>query len=618
LAKTKKNYWWLEKYKTKDSFYKEEKESSGWWTSSYKNPTRGWMEKLGHYDWGYSWLDKKKDKKEIAYKKLLEQLQTSINVINSDKLLKVKWSNGENYNSPESDFVYLSPNSLLEESDIGPVVKEEMVDILTGKVYLYKILHSQITKEDFSRSQAFKNSVDSKFGIFISKLWESLETNIAKNFIENNWCGFMPHVVKEIDYSSSDKIKVQAFLDSSVESPSLDAAILGISWNLVHEHNSVEIPDVYDACLDIAENILSKEDTEKQRFKACNEIVREISKILNQKISKSDSEFGGGFSNSRLKINEFKICDEQLFGAEVSNKVDCRLSELTTSRDSDSLVDCDECSIANLKNKFVIKSANDSHKSEYLQKVSDLKNVIMGIKNNFYFINNKLSVSSYGHFSGDIDENNLYKLRMNDDRVMSKTDVLSQKKISVCLLVDESGSMDDKYVEAINATIALSEGLREYFPISIYGHTAETSSVDGCLITEYYTPRNNKIESCVRIEAKSENIDGLAIELVAKKFYLDYPDTRRILFHISDGEPSGSYYGGESAEKHVNNVCNMIRSKLETEVYGIGVCSAFEEGTGRRLYGKNNFVVLDDVDSSVGIITRFLKQICNKNIRIYN
>lgn len=618
MAKTKKSYWWLDKYKTKDSFYKEKKESSEWWSSSYKSSTKGWMEKLGHYDWGYSWLDKKKDKKEAAYRNLLNQLQTSINVIDSDNLLKVKWSNGENYNSPESDTVYLSPDKLLEDTDVGPVVKDDMVDILTGKVYLYKILHGQITKEDFARSLAFKRSYESKLAIFVSKLWESLETNIAKNFIENNWQGFMPHVIKEIDFSSSDKSKVQTFLDQSKENPNLDAIILGIAWNLVHEHNTVEIPDVYDPCLSIAEEILGKEETEKHRFRACNDIVREINKIVNQINNKSSSSEFGSLCKSSSGISNFDVCDQQLFGGEVTNGVDSKLADMSTAANSDSLVDCDECNISDLKNKFVVKAANESHKIEYLQKVEDLKSVIAGIKNNFYFINNKLSVCSYGHFSGEIDENNLYKLRMNDDRVMCKTDILSQKKISVCLLVDESGSMDDKYVEAINTTIALAEGLKDYFSISIYGHTAEVGSTDGCLITEYYTPRNSQIESCVRIDAKSENIDGLAIELVGKKFYQDYQQSRRILFHISDGEPSSSLYGGVSAERHVNKVCNMIRSQFETEVYGIGVCDAFSEGTGAKLYGKNNFVILDDIDSSIGIVTRFLKQICNKNTRIYD
>ena len=67
--------------KPKIPFIGKKKESSEWWSSSYKSSTKGWMEKLGHYGWGYSWLDKKKDKKETAYRSLLNQLQTSINVI---------------------------------------------------------------------------------------------------------------------------------------------------------------------------------------------------------------------------------------------------------------------------------------------------------------------------------------------------------------------------------------------------------------------------------------------------------------------------------------------------------------------------------------------------------
>jgi cobalamin biosynthesis protein CobT len=118
------------------------------------------------------------------------------------------------------------------------------------------------------------------------------------------------------------------------------------------------------------------------------------------------------------------------------------------------------------------------------------------------------------------------------------------------------------------------------------------------------------------IDAKEENIDGLSIELVAKQFGQDYPDHRKILFHISDGEPASSHYGGDEAYKHTNEVCQNVRKKLDIEVYGIGICDAFSDPVGNKLYGKENFVVLEDVKSSVGVITRFLKQICNKRINM--
>lgn len=622
MSKTKKTYWWLDKYSVDELEYKKDKKSN-WWGSSYINPTKGWMDKLGGYDFSYSWFDRKKNKKDILYKKLLDQLQTSINVIDCDKNLKVAWSSGEDTNSPDNDCVYLSPDSLIEGDKLNPVVKDNILDVLTGKVYLSKVLHNQINKRDFELSKKFRSTGHTKHSICVSKLWESLETQIAKKFMENNWQGFMPHVVKELDYSSSNKEIVQNYINSSVDKPDLDAIILGISWNIVHEHNSVEIPDVYDECLEFAAETLEKIESEKERFKACSDIVTNISRILKEQEEKSPNppNTNGG---STLSIKDFNICDGQLFGERVKNRTDVDLSQIKSSEEDKSLNSVTNSSafeLNNLKNKFIIPDISPESKDIYIQKVKDLRGVINGIKNNFYFINNKTTLESYGHLSGDIDDNNLYKLSLNDDRIMSKKDIISHKKIAICLLVDESGSMDDKYVQATNVAISLAEGLKDYFGISIYGHTAEHDHDDeyikGCLITEYCTPRNNRIESCVNIEAKSENVDGVAIELVAKKFYQDFPDQRRIIFHISDGEPSSSYYGGHDADKHVSNICQMVRSRLETEVYGIGICDAFESSTGKKLYGSDNYVILDDVESSIGIITRFLKQVCNKNQKVY-
>jgi hypothetical protein len=616
-VKSKKTYWWLNKYSVDDHEYKKEK-SSAWWGSSYKNPTKGWMDKLGGYDLGYSWTDKKKNRKDLAYKKLLDQLQTSINVIDCDKNLKVRWSSGEDINSPENDIIFLSPNDLIEGTGVTPVVQENILDVLTGKVYLSKVLHGQISKKDYNLSCDFKRMGSKKLSVCVSKLWESLEAHIAKKFMEDNWQGFMPHVIKELDYSSSNKEAVQKFINDSVDQPSIYSVTLGISWNLVHEHNPIEIPSVYDECLDSAADMLEKSETEDNRFKACSEIINQINIILKEK---EESRPSLKNSSGSLSIRDFQICDGQLFGEPVKNNVDQNLSNIKTSSEakgSSSLTNCNGFDISSLNNKFDIPRPNLEDKEYYVEKVKNLKNVIQGIKNNFYFINNKMTVDSYGHLSGDIDENNLYKLRLNDDRVMCKTDIVSQKQISVCLLVDESGSMEDLYTEAVNVAVALSEGLKDYFGVHVYGHTAETSSVNGCHITEYYTPRNKRIESCINIHAKNENIDGVAIELVAKKFYQDCPDKRRIIFHISDGEPASSYYSGVDAIQHVDSVCQMVRSKLDTEVYGIGICNAFGDSTGRSLYGKNNYVVLDDVQSSIGIITRFLKQICNKNAKVYS
>jgi nitric oxide reductase activation protein len=107
-----------------------------------------------------------------------------------------------------------------------------------------------------------------------------------------------------------------------------------------------------------------------------------------------------------------------------------------------------------------------------------------------------------------------------------------------------------------------------------------------------------------------ENHDGFAIQHTANAFFRDYGTyDRKIMFVISDGQPAGSNYGGSRARKHMRKVADACRSKLGVEVYGIGIDSAYENATGNEMYGQGNFVVLQDVTSSLPIMARFVRQV---------
>ena len=628
--------WWLDKYDVNKSSYKAYKSSSGgsWWRSSYKSATKGWMDKLGGFGWFDLEYSNREDKKRRLYKRVLNQIQTSINVISGDKELKVRWSDGESQNSPDSNIVHVSPDNLIDDSE---VIVEDTLDVLTGKVYLSSILNKQIVKEDYALANLYrsKENRDSSYAPTI-KLWEALETNIAKKFIEDNWCGFMPHIIKHGESICSKKEAVQSFIDSTLSTPNLQAVISGIAWNLVNSDDMIVIPDIYEKCVDAAVEILENPESENKKLSSCREIVKKVKEILQEQHQENEKQQtdndNDNHNNDNDKLNKsnlsksfksLKITDSELFGLKVKNSTDESLAQIKNDKDEtgkDSVTEINSVDLSAKFSKFVIPEYDYAYDESYKNIVIDLNNCINAVKNNFYFINNKMFLNSFGHISGDVDENNLHKIFLNDDRLMQRKDIVSQKKIAVCLLIDESGSMEDKYIDARNTAIILAEGLKNYFDISIYGHTAEQQTnyefINGCLITEYYTPRNRHIQTCVEISSKSENVDGLAIELVAKKFVEDYPYSRRIIFVISDGEPASTYYGGGEAEEHVNNVCEMVRKRMDTEVYGIGVCDAYSDETGESLYREGNYVILEDVMSSVGIITRFLKQICNKNKRV--
>jgi cobalamin biosynthesis protein CobT len=321
------------------------------------------------------------------------------------------------------------------------------------------------------------------------------------------------------------------------------------------------------------------------------------------------------------------LCDKSLLGEQVDNKTDKTLSEQQASESSKGDEDNSEiCAKApsgmcEMGKNVRVKQEPARDHSAYQSIVSQHRREIGAVRSSLMFRNTHAKMVSYGLRSGDIDENSLFKVCMDDDRVMTRTDAVNSKNIAICLLVDESGSMgcmeggEHFYQQARNVAIVLAEGLKgmDGIDVCIYGHTAE-DGFRGVTLREYYSPRQRNLASLMNIESRAENHDSWAILHTANLFKKDYGDhDRKIMFVISDGVPAGSRYGGSKAINHVLEV-NRSCLKKGIEVYGVGIANAFSRETGEMMYGSDRCVILGDVKSSLGVMTRFIRQIANKQV----
>jgi hypothetical protein len=654
-------------------------ESKWWWKDydydhrdySYSkgSGSRSWMSKIG-YD--SDWWKPKKDKNEV-YQDLLNQLQNSANLIGDEDRgsISVQWSDGQSINNINSkdNVVYLSPDNLITTNGGGSEISEEILDAMTGKVYLASALRETVSPDSFHESivsrriannDAFSQEERSIQSSALA-VWEAMETSIARKKIMEDWAGFGPYIASDAERSTANKQQVQDYIDGSVVKPNAAAASLAIAWNLLNANDPVTIPDVYNDCVDSAVEILENEIEPEDRFSSCKEISDRIHRILKSKEdggkdgdenednggsvengegdieSEGDSKEGeGDGDNGDSKDGDGpsndgapKVCDGTLLGDKVENKTDATLSEQQAGDAEDG--DAGEISakapdrLCELgKDLKVVKVVPESDDRRYYSETV-LKNraEIRSVQSSLQFRSNVANLQSFGHRSGDIDENSLYKVGMNDDRVMMKTDVISSKKIAICILVDESGSMAAgsrgmaRYESAREVAVVLAESLKpiDGIEVSIYGHSAEEYCGDhhhGVVIREYLTPRQRDASSLMQIAARDQNHDSWAILHTANLFNKDYGDyDRKIMFVVSDGEPAGSNYGGKMAQDHMLQVCNACE-KSRVEVYGIGVDNAFAPVTGERMYGKDRFVILNDVKSSLGVMTRFIRQIAMK------
>ena len=606
----------------------ETPEGGHWWFSRYDydyrscdrsttSGSRGWLSRLGGFNDGtfsYSnWYGNSAtgNSSASAFQGLLNQLQTSANLIgNTDRQLNVRWSNGKNKNHVGSDCVFVSPDHVIDEKNN---ISEDHIDAITGKIYLASVLRETVTQFAYSACQGARVSGKTS-GIHRGavRLWEAIETSIARQSLLESWGGLGRYIALHAEQSSASKDDIQAYVDSTVESPNIDGATTAIAWNLLNANDAICVPMCYETCIDAASEFLAEEIAPKNRFRTSFSIASKIQTLLPTQGKECDHD-------GRPPLP--RTCDSSLLGEQVENKTDLSLAEqepedgkgegheeVTTAV----AVPYGGPSRAGSSGIFIEMESTGSNATAFASLIRRNAPSIASIKNSLLFRNNSIRSPSFGHRTGDIDENNLYKLRLNDDRIMFRRDEIHDKNIAICLLVDESGSMAGRKIEsARDVAISLAQGMKgiDGVSVSIYGHTAEEQDCD-CTIREYFTPRVTDMSTCMQMEGRSQNHDGFAIQHTANAFNRDYGSyERKIMFVVSDGSPAGTDYGGREAMDHTKKVVLCCRQLLNTEIYGIGIANAYNNSTGIRMYGENNFVVLNDISSSLQIIARFIRQV---------
>ena len=187
---------------------------------------------------------------------------------------------------------------------------------------------------------------------------------------------------------------------------------------------------------------------------------------------------------------------------------------------------------------------------------------------------------------------------------------------TVSILIDESGSMDDKISNCRSLAIAISEVLeRLKIKFEILGHTTGYAN---CKLKENEQKMFNRIVPMVIYEHKNfnesyqaekyrlgsmnaynRNIDGEAL-LATFKRAMEQRSNRHIILVLSDGQPSGAYKGGE---KHLCDVVNFCRNN-GAEVYAFGIGTSLP----KLYYGEDSFIYLPTIKD---LSNQFFRQLSN-------
>jgi hypothetical protein len=178
-----------------------------------------------------------------------------------------------------------------------------------------------------------------------------------------------------------------------------------------------------------------------------------------------------------------------------------------------------------------------------------------------------------------------------------------ERDYAVLLLVDVSGSMQDKIHHAFAATVACTEALSDLsiehaivgFNNVLYPYKSfkETTNPD----------KISAIESDVNTTAAGYNNDGWALQQALKQL-TDMPQNERILIVLSDGVPApSSAYAGP--EYDLKRIASTIEQSGKVRLIGLGMGPGTEHV--REFYGNNRANI--PIDNLAAELSEVLKEI---------
>jgi hypothetical protein len=183
-----------------------------------------------------------------------------------------------------------------------------------------------------------------------------------------------------------------------------------------------------------------------------------------------------------------------------------------------------------------------------------IRKSIMGTDKNYEF-------TIHGCREGLLDTDKLAEAYQGIPQVYIKKGKVETNKTTVCVLIDQSGSMSGPKIRlAKEAAILLNESLKDLPGVNlyIYGHSADENIMGDTIITVYREGNKYKPNYALSAtSARANNRDGTAILEVAKRVRKSTSD-KCIMFVLSDGSPAAHYYNGLAAIEDVKTKVGLV------------------------------------------------------------
>lgn len=548
-------------------------------------------------------------------------------------------------NKIDDDTVKINPDIAISSQNMG-----EKVDIFSGEILLGVALREQAkhcNNLETNYSLHIKNISDSNLRPIdraASMMYMAIEVYSAGLFIDRETPGFSKYAesrsefyINNIDYSElenrfaiepSGPDKFSAILR---EFDSLNCRPLNYQGfnqelnSIINQVSKIEDPSVrLSAAKQITVKYLSHFMGDDTDMGAQESFINQAQEGLTSSnlYSEAESEYIDSMSEAdKMGYSEFvkeKSEDISSVGAEVDIKFADKKVKVKVRDDVE---------------EFSALSTNYMQKLYYLDK-NEVADISASIEDSLLILNvESPKWNEFSFRSGEIDEGALHKVCSDDDGVFYQTQVIPESNIQVIILLDESGSMyahtagidrsrtkmnSDKEVYLRRSDVArklataFAEGTKNIsgVSLSVYGHAGPEPI---CNVYKYIDGDSTEDDyyRIAGISAKLHNYDGYAIAKAAELSILDHRNfDKRIMFILSDGEPSISSYTGDEARTHISNVVKGVNA-AGIDTFVIGIDNAFSIEEGNAIYGEGNCISLNDFDLSEvsAIISAFLEKI---------
>lgn len=269
-------------------------------------------------------------------------------------------------------------------------------------------------------------------------------------------------------------------------------------------------------------------------------------------------------------INDTESITSIMYGVDLDSgrKIDkSKVSRLLSSKDS-LIMKILEGTVERGDSDKVFFEKPKGDRNDYLRDVRAVQKYVPRLKKILTGTDKNYDFNIQGCRSGILDTTKLAEAYQGVPQVYLRQGHVRTNKSTICVLIDESGSMGGKKeILARQAAILLNETFGKSLGVDlyIYGHTADIGSIGYINLSVYregshYNPKFSLSKSC----AKSQNRDGDAILEVAKRVR-KFTKENCIMFVISDGSPCANGYEGIPAIK------DTAAKVKEAEKLGFGI-----------------------------------------------